>query len=84
MGPITFGGCNALCPSNNIPCYGCRGPLDDSNVDALVELFKEKGVSREDIRRMFIKFAGTSKKFSKLEGKLKEEKRKEKVKNANH
>lgn len=74
MGPITFGGCNAPCPSNSIPCYGCRGPLDDSNVDALIELFKEKGVSRKDIERMFIKFAGTSKKFHRTPFLLEKEK----------
>ena len=63
MGPITYGGCDAACPSNGIPCYGCRGPLEDANVDALVGLFKERGLSKEDIRRMFVKFAGTSLRF---------------------
>ncbi len=63
MGPITYGGCGALCPSNNGVCYGCRGPFDDANVHSLLKLFENSGVSEEDIRRMFIKFAGTSKKF---------------------
>ncbi|MEM2918151.1 MAG: oxidoreductase [Candidatus Altiarchaeota archaeon] len=71
MGPITFGGCDAPCPSAGTPCYGCRGPLDDANVDALVDLFKDKGFSREDIERMFIKFAGTSKKFANVKDRLK-------------
>lgn len=71
MGPVTFGGCNAPCPTNSIPCYGCRGPLDDANVDALVDVFKNREVSRDDIERMFIKFAGTSKKFANVKDKLK-------------
>ena len=66
MGPITFGGCDALCPSNGRACYGCRGPFEDANVHALLELFEKIGVSEEDIRRMFIKFAGTSKKFREI------------------
>jgi F420-non-reducing hydrogenase small subunit len=30
MGPITRGGCEALCISGNMPCTGCFGPLDDT------------------------------------------------------
>jgi len=40
--------------------------LPDKNVDPLVKLFKKKGISGEDIMRIFNKFAGTSKNFQKL------------------
>lgn len=66
LGPITYGGCNAPCPTNKIPCYGCRGPLPDGNVEALVNLFKRKGIEKDHIKRMFFKFAGTSKKFQSI------------------
>jgi len=66
IGPITYGGCNALCTGNNIPCYGCRGPQSDADVDALLEIFQNMGYTKDDIRRMFIKFAGTSKKFTHI------------------
>ncbi|MBN1502841.1 hypothetical protein JW930_04810 [Candidatus Woesearchaeota archaeon] len=66
MGAITYGGCDALCTSQGIPCQGCRGPLPSANVDARVKVFEKFGMSKEDIRRRFIKFAGTSKKFRRI------------------
>lgn len=44
LGPITKGGCNALCPSNNKPCYGCRGLYEDANIDGLIEIFRKRGI----------------------------------------
>ena len=70
MGPITHAGCDALCPSISIACYGCRGPLDDANVAAEVRLFKKHGIKIRDIKRYFRTFAGTSKVFKDV-GKLK-------------
>lgn len=66
LGAITYGGCNALCTSKLIPCQGCRGPLPTADVDARVKVFEKFGITKEDIRRRFIKFAGTSKKFRKI------------------
>lgn len=31
LGPITRAGCNARCPSHNLPCVGCFGPIEDHN-----------------------------------------------------
>ncbi|MBC7091706.1 MAG: NADH:ubiquinone oxidoreductase [Nitrososphaeria archaeon] len=45
MGPITRGGCKAICPTFNRECYGCRGLNDDANIDGLLHTFKEKGIS---------------------------------------
>jgi len=66
LGPVTWGGCDALCPTEDISCYGCRGPLEEPNVDALVKILYKKGLSKDDIGRMFGMFAGTSKKFVKV------------------
>lgn len=66
MGPITFAGCDAICPSNSLACIGCRGPLDDGNLDAEVGLFEECcGVTKEEIKKRFRMFASTSKIFEK-------------------
>jgi sulfhydrogenase subunit delta len=35
LGPITQAGCDALCPSFHRGCYGCFGPMESPNVEAL-------------------------------------------------
>jgi coenzyme F420-reducing hydrogenase gamma subunit len=60
FGPVTYGGCNALCTSKGIACYGCRGPVSSPNVDRLVKMFKLQGISNNKIKDMFMTFAGTS------------------------
>ncbi len=39
LGPVTQGGCNALCPAYNRGCYGCFGPMESPNTEALAEQF---------------------------------------------
>ncbi|NHV99766.1 MAG: oxidoreductase [Thaumarchaeota archaeon] len=50
LGPVTVGGCGALCPSNNVACEGCRGVLKGTNVNGLVSAWEKAGVSPELIR----------------------------------
>ena len=35
LGPVTHGGCDALCPSFDRGCFGCFGPSESANVDGL-------------------------------------------------
>ncbi len=67
LGPITCGGCNAVCTGNKIPCYGCRGPTSDANVEAEIRLLEKNGYSAESIRKKLELFAGLSKKFEAFE-----------------
>lgn len=30
LGQVTKGGCNAACPSGGLPCWGCRGPMQQA------------------------------------------------------
>lgn len=49
LGPMIQAGCNARCPAVGIPCEGCRGPVEEANVAAELELLLVKGVAREEI-----------------------------------
>ncbi|RMH80967.1 MAG: Ni/Fe hydrogenase subunit delta [Acidobacteria bacterium] len=40
LGPITVAGCGALCPSYGRGCYGCYGPVEKPNLEALLEGYK--------------------------------------------
>jgi len=57
LGPITMAGCGARCPGYNIPCYGCRGPVDGANVASEVKILKEKGFTLRDIENRLRSFA---------------------------
>ena len=58
LGPITNGGCNALCPSNKTECYGCRGPSKDANFPAFSQMLKEMGYTKENMHDKMKTFAG--------------------------
>ncbi|AHL22063.1 NADPH-dependent hydrogenase/sulfhydrogenase 1 subunit delta [Thermococcus nautili] len=51
LGPITRAGCDARCPSFGIACIGCRGAIgyDVAWFDSLARVFKEKGLTKEEI-----------------------------------
>lgn len=43
LGPITQGGCGAICISGGSPCYGCFGIREEANVKRIKEIIKEIG-----------------------------------------
>ncbi len=66
MGSVTASGCGALCPSLGRECEGCRGPASDCNAESLAEVFiDELGLSKADVARKFLKYAGNTPEFSK-------------------
>lgn len=44
LGPITRGGCHAVCTAHGFDCYGCRGLTDDAHMDSFFKLMKEKNI----------------------------------------
>jgi sulfhydrogenase subunit delta len=50
LGPITRAGCNAVCTTGKTPCLGCRGPSEEINMPAFLELIKERKLSQNDFQ----------------------------------
>jgi coenzyme F420-reducing hydrogenase gamma subunit len=47
FGPITQGGCKAVCVSGGSPCYGCFGVREEANIEALVRILKWNATPKE-------------------------------------
>jgi sulfhydrogenase subunit delta len=53
LGPVTRGGCGAICPAFGRACYGCFGPSENPETAALAERFRGLGLGPEAIGRRF-------------------------------
>jgi len=53
LGPVTRCGCNAICTSRGHRCFGCRGLVDDPNVNSARDVLEEHGHRLEDVLGMF-------------------------------
>lgn len=58
LGPITAGGCDAVCINGGFECWGCRGPARDMNLDLMVRILREKGFDDKFIEDRMRTFAG--------------------------
>ncbi len=56
-GALTVSGCNARCPSHNIPCGGCHGPIEEVHYDANYTMFEQRGITKEEIQNKMANFA---------------------------
>ena len=54
LGPVTRTGCGALCPRFGRDCYGCYGPAENPNTEALGLRFAGLGLLPEQIARRFL------------------------------
>ncbi|HEX2736378.1 MAG TPA: oxidoreductase [Polyangiaceae bacterium] len=54
LGPVTQAGCGALCPSYTRGCFGCYGPAETHNTQALQTSLK--GSSELDLQRLYSTF----------------------------
>ena len=58
LGPITAGGCNAVCVNGGLGGWGCRGPTKDMNLPLMISLLKRKGFDEKFIQDRMRTFAG--------------------------
>jgi coenzyme F420-reducing hydrogenase gamma subunit len=66
-GPVSYGGCGAPCPTAGMPCDGCRGALEVPEMSNELALLG-KLASKEDIVRLFRKYAVNSPFFKDIGG----------------
>jgi len=58
LGPITAGGCDAICLKSGLGCIGCRGPLPEGGHPSLeLTLLRELGYDEDYLRRKFRTFS---------------------------
>jgi coenzyme F420-reducing hydrogenase gamma subunit len=56
LGPVTHSGCGALCPTYTRGCYGCFGPKETAQPDALTPTLAALGQSDSDLVRAYRSF----------------------------
>jgi coenzyme F420-reducing hydrogenase gamma subunit len=59
IGPITQGGCKAICISGGSPCYGCFGIREEANIQAMIKIL-ENLTNKEEIERYLTMFHNKS------------------------
>ena len=65
LGPVTRSGCGALCPSYDRGCYGCFGPMESPNTEALSAWLKQLGMDARALNRVFSTFNVGAEPFGK-------------------
>jgi len=63
LGPVTHAGCGALCPAYNRGCYGCFGPMETPNTEALIPLLRRQGLDERGVERIFQTFNANAQPF---------------------
>ena len=63
LGPVTQAGCGALCPGMNRGCFGCFGPTETANTEAMTNTLVQLGMEPAAIRRLFRTYNGWSWQF---------------------
>jgi coenzyme F420-reducing hydrogenase gamma subunit len=56
LGPVTRTGCGALCPAFGRGCYGCFGPREQANTQALAAWFTTGERTAAEVTRLFAGF----------------------------
>ncbi|WP_338466192.1 hypothetical protein RXV95_11500 [Novosphingobium sp. ZN18A2] len=68
LGPVTHAGCGAICPAYRRGCYGCYGPMETPNMQALTKEWRDLGASPRDVERALRTFNAWAEPFRQASG----------------
>jgi sulfhydrogenase subunit delta len=63
LGPVTAAGCGALCPLYARGCFGCFGPKEQPNTEALTAHWRELGAGQAQLLRAYRGITGNAPAF---------------------
>jgi sulfhydrogenase subunit delta len=63
LGPVTSSGCGAICPTYDRGCYGCFGPVSQSNFLSLTDQYLSMGTSTETLLPLLRNFNAAAPEF---------------------
>ncbi len=66
LGPITAGGCGALCPTYGAACYGCWGPSEEPQMEAMATILQEKGYALDEVMGRLFAFGAPDELFDRV------------------
>lgn len=66
LGPITAGGCGALCPTYGAACYGCWGPSEQPQMEAMATILQEKGYEMKEVMSRLFAFGAPDELFERV------------------
>lgn len=66
LGPVTAGGCSALCPTYGAACYGCWGPCEQPQMEAMATILSEKGFEMEEVMSRLFAFGAPDDLFERV------------------
>ena len=65
MGPVTRTGCGALCPRVGRDCYGCYGPAENTNTQAMANRLQGLGLLDDEVAKRFLFIHSATEQFHK-------------------
>ena len=77
LGPVTRTGCGAICPGMGRGCYGCFGPSQPPNTEALAKKFIELGMKPSRVADTFRFITGYAPAFREVAERLERAEREE-------
>jgi coenzyme F420-reducing hydrogenase gamma subunit len=70
LGPVTQAGCGAICPAYNRGCYGCFGPAESANLEALMAEWRKLEVDKPTMIRALRTYNGYAPEYRAASEKL--------------